>query len=207
MKTQIITLITALTLGMGIVKTTKAAATSGDAVTILTGISGINRIEVYGNVKLYVSDGSKDEVKVYNKYYSERTLVQNNNGVLRITSYKPEQLVVWVTAADLRAITAYDNAEIKSFGNISKIEFELELHNSSTAKFDLEAYSAKVTVNDQAKVDMSGRVEEYALRYNCAENVNTDGLNVKHADKASTQVVTANKPKKDSNDLAELLID
>jgi len=104
MKTQIITLITALTLGMGIVKTTKAAATSGDAVTILTGISGINKIEVYGNVKLYVSDGSKDEVKVYNKYYSERALVQSNNGVLRITSYKPEQLVIWVTAADLRHI-------------------------------------------------------------------------------------------------------
>jgi len=83
----------------------------------------------------------------------------------------------------------------------------MELHNSATAKFDLEAYSAKVTVNDQAKVDMSGSVEEYALRYSRAENVNINNLTVKHADKASTQVVTANKPKKDSNDLAELLID
>jgi|SRR6185503_980168 len=207
MKTQIITIITALTLGLGTLSTTNAASTPSEAATILTGISVINKIEVYGNVKLYVSDGYKDQVKVYNNYYSERTLVQSNNGVLRITSYKPEQLVIWVTAADLRSISAYDNAEIKSFGNISKIEFEIDLHNSATAKFDLEAYSARVMVNDQAKVDMSGHVEEYALRYNRAENVNIDSLTVKHADSASTQVVTANKAKKDSNDLAELLID
>jgi len=207
MKTQIISLLTALTLGWGTVSTTQAASITGDAVTILTGVSSINKIEVYGNVKLYVSDGSKDEVKVYNKYYSERTLVQSNNGVLRITSYKPEQLVVWVTAADLRGISAYDNAEVKSFGHISKIEFEMELHNSATAKFDLEAYSTKVTVNDEAKVEMSGSVEEYALRYSHAGNVNIESLAVKHADKASIQVVAANKTKKDTNDLAELLID
>jgi hypothetical protein len=83
----------------------------------------------------------------------------------------------------------------------------MDLHNNATAKLDLEAYSAKVTVNDWAKVDMSGRVDEYALRYSRAENVNIDSLAVKHADKTSIQVVTANNPKKDSNDLAELLID
>jgi len=136
MKTQIITLITALTLGMGTVKTAKAAPATGGAVTTLNNITAISKIEVYGNVKLYVSDGSKDQVKVYNKYYSERALVQSIKGVLRITSYQPEQLVVWVTAADLRSVSAYDNAEIKSFGNISKIEFEMDLHNSATAKFE-----------------------------------------------------------------------
>lgn len=206
MKTQIIMLITTLTLGLGTVKA-NPTSTNGDAITTLSGLTAINKIEVYGNVKLYVSDGSKDQVKVYNKYYGERALVQSNNGVLRITSYKPEQLVVWVTAADLRSISAYDNAEIKSFGNISKIEFEMDLHNSATAKFDLEAYSAKVTVNDQAKVDMSGSVEEYALKYSRVENVNIDSLTVKHADKVSSEVVASNKAKKDTNDLAELLID
>ena len=205
MKTQVITLITALTLGLGTLSTTQAAPATGEAITILKGIGSINKIEVYGNVKLYVSDGSKDEVKVYNKYYSERALVQSNNGVLRITSYKPEQLVVWVTAADLRAISAYDNADVKSFGGISKIEFDMDLHNNAIANFNLDAFSAKVTVNDQAKIDMSGSVEEYALRYSHAENVNINSLAVKHADKASTQVVTATKPTKDTNGLAVVI--
>jgi len=172
MKTQIITLITALTLGAGTV-TTQASPVKNENVTVLTGITAINKIEVLGNVILYVSDGVKDQVKVYNKYYSERALVQSSNGVLRITSYKAEKLVVWVTAADLRAISAYDNAEVKSFGNLSKIELDVDLHNNATAKLSIEAFSANVTVADQAKVNMSGTVDEYALKYNRAENVST----------------------------------
>jgi len=206
MKTQIITLITALTLGAGTV-TTQASPVKNENVTVLTGITAINKIEVLGNVILYVSDGVKDEVKVYNKYYSERALVQSSNGVLRITSHKAEKLVVWVTAADLRAISAYDNAEVKSFGNLSKIELDVDLHNNATAKLSIEAFSANVTVADQAKVNMSGTVDEYALKYNRAENVSTNGLVAKHSEKTLTPVVAANKAKKDNNDLADLLID
>jgi hypothetical protein len=206
MKTQIITLITALTLGAGTV-TTQASPVKNENVTVLTGITAINKIEVLGNVILYVSDGVKDQVKVYNKYYSERALVQSSNGVLRITSYKAEKLVVWVTAADLRAISAYDNAEVKSFGNLSKIELDVDLHNNATAKLSIEAFSANVTVADQAKVNMSGTVDEYALKYNRAENVSTNGLVAKHSEKTLTPVVAANKAKKDNNDLADLLID
>jgi hypothetical protein len=206
MKTQIITLITALTLGAGTV-TTQASPEKNENATVLTGISAINKIEVLGNVTLYISDGAKDQVKVYNKYYSERALVQSSNGVLRITSYNAEKLVVWVTAADLRAISAYDNAEVKSFGNLSKIEFEVDLHNNATATLSIDAFSANVTVADQAKVDMSGTVDEYALKYNRAENVSTNGLIAKHAEKTLTPVVATNKAKKDNNDLADLLID
>src|SRR5258707_625687 len=119
---------------------------SKQTVTVLTDISVVNKIEVHGNVELFISDGTTDQVKVYNKYYSESALVQSKNGVLRISSYTPEKLVVWVTANDLRSISAYDNAEVKSFGNMSKIEFDVDLHDNASAKLNLEAYSANVTV-------------------------------------------------------------
>ena len=88
MKTQIITLFTALILVSGIAKSASATTpVKNETATVLTDIRAINKIEVYGNVELYVSDGTEDQVKVYNKYYSESALVQSKNGVLSISSY------------------------------------------------------------------------------------------------------------------------
>jgi len=52
MKTQIITLFTALVLSTGIAATTYADTTSKENVTVLSGISAINKIEIYGNVRV-----------------------------------------------------------------------------------------------------------------------------------------------------------
>ena len=204
MKTQIITLFTALVLSTGIAKTTYAAAPAKNATyTVLTDISAINKIEVRGNVEVYISDGATDQVKVYNKYYGESALVQSKNGILRIASYKAEKLVVWVTAADLRSISAYDNAEVRSFGDLSKIEFDVDLHNNASAKLNLDAYTANITVNDQAKANLSGTANEYDLKYSHAENINEKNFETLHASKtlnASAKVAV----KSDLDDLADL---
>jgi hypothetical protein len=195
MKTQIITIFAVLVVALGVTNSTYAATAKNadNSYTILTDISAINKIEVHGNVELYISDGATDQVKVYNKYYSESALVQSKNGVLRISSYKLDKLVVWVTANDLRAISAFDNAEVKSFGDISKIEFEVDLHNSASAKLNLDAYSASVTVNDDAKANLSGTVTEYALNYNREENVNHKDLVAMHTSKKQTVKLVAAK--------------
>lgn len=195
MKTQIITIFAALVVALGVTNSTYAAtAKNTDNYTVLTDISAISKIEVYGNVELYISDGAADQVKVYNKYYSESALVQSKNGVLRISSYKADKLVVWVTANDLRSIAAFDNAEVKSFGNISKIDFDVDLHNNATAKLNLEAYSAAVSVNDNAKISLAGNVDEYALKYNRGENIDNKNLVALHVSKEqSMPVVAANK--------------
>ena len=96
MKTKIFSAITMLTVVLGLTTTTYASTIKDDTYTVLNDKGAINKIEVHGNVELFVSDASTDQVKVYNKYYSESALVQNKNGVLRITSYKSEKLVVWV---------------------------------------------------------------------------------------------------------------
>ncbi|WP_428329244.1 GIN domain-containing protein [Mucilaginibacter sp.] len=205
MKTQIITLFTALVLGLGVANTTYAATAKNttENVTVLNDITAISKIEVYGNVELYVSDGSKDQVKVYNKYYTEGALVQSKNGVLRISSYKAEKLVVWVTANDLRAISAFDNSVVKSFGNLSKIEFEVDLHNNATAKLDLDAYSANVTVSDQAKANLSGTASEFDLKCNNAGNVDQNNLITKHASKTVLNT-TASVKRSEIDELADL---
>jgi len=203
MKTQIITIFAALVLSTGIAKTTNAATAKNETVTVLTDISAINKIEVRGNVEVYISDGATDQVKVYNKYYTESALVQSKNGVLRIASYKAEKLVVWVTATDLRSISAYDNAEVRSFGDLSKIEFEVDLHNNASAKLNLDAYSANITVNDQAKANLSGTANEYDLKYSHAENINEKNFETMHASK-TLNIAAKVAVKSDLDDLADL---
>jgi hypothetical protein len=178
MKAQILTIATIFTLALGTVTSTQAAVKNNndEVSTTLTNISHINKIEVYGNVELFVSDGTADQVKVYNKYYAENALVQSKDGVLRISSYNKKRLVVWVTANDLRSITANDNAEVKSFGNLSKIDLDVTLNNSASAKLNLDAYKANVTVNDRAKADLSGNVTDYSITHDQSATVNQSNV-------------------------------
>jgi hypothetical protein len=178
MKAQILTIATIFTLALGTVTSTRAAVKNNndEVSTTLTNISHINKIEVYGNVELFVSDGTADQVKVYNKYYAENALVQSKDGVLRISSYNTKKLVVWVTANDLRSITANDNAEVKSFGNLSKIDLDVTLNNNASAKLNLDAYKANVTVNDRAKADLSGNVTDYSITHDQSATVNQSNV-------------------------------
>ena len=67
MKTTILTIAIALSTVFGISQSASAATGSKEEVsTLLTGVTRINQIEIHGNVELFLSDGTTDEVKVYN---------------------------------------------------------------------------------------------------------------------------------------------
>ena len=178
MKSTLFTIITSIVLVGGLTNSTFATTINNNnaavVATVLNDVKGINKIEIRGNVQLYVSAGQTDQVKVYNRYYAESALVQNQKGVLRITSYKTEKLVVWVTANDLRAITAYDNSEVKSFGNLSIIDLDVNLHNNATANLNLDAYNANINVADHAKIELSGTATQYNLNHNAQSSVNSN---------------------------------
>jgi hypothetical protein len=197
MKTRIFSFVTIAAIVLGISNTT-FAATKNDAVkndevsTVLTNISKINKIEIHGNVELFVSDGSADQVKVYNRYYAESALVQSQNGTLRISSYSDQKLIVWVTANDLRAISAYDNSEVQSFGKLSSIELNVDLHNNASAKLNMDTYSANVNVADHAKVDLSGYANDFHLNHDFSTSVNKFNFEAVHYSENKKLSVNAN---------------
>lgn len=180
MKTKILSVITMFVVVLGLTKSTYANTSSNDAFTVLNDISAISKIEVHGNVELYISDATSDQVKVYNKYYAESALVQSKNGVLRISSYKTDKLVVWVSAKDLRSVSVFDNSTVKSFGKLSKIEFNVDLHDNAVANLDLDAFNITLAVKDSAKVDLKGFAEELNMDRNIASNVKTNDFAVAH---------------------------
>ncbi len=163
MRTKILSLMLMFVAISGLATSTYAASNAD--YTILNNIKAINKIEVYGNVEVFISTNANEQVTVYNKYYSQSALVQSNKGVLRISSYNTEKLIVWVNASDLRSVSAYDNAEVKSFGNVSAIEFNVDLHNNATAKLNLDVYSADVTLKDNAKIELSGNAVDFNVNH------------------------------------------
>ncbi|MBS1524392.1 MAG: DUF2807 domain-containing protein [Bacteroidetes bacterium] len=197
MKTKIFTIATIAAIVIGIGSTALAegnnAKNDKEVATVLTDVSRINKIEVYGNVELYVSNDESDQVKVYNRYYAEDAVVQSRNGVLRISSYSNKKLVVWVKAADLRSISAYDNAEVRSFGKLSGIDLTVTLNNNAYAKFDFDAFSANITVNDRAKADLSGNAMECSLKYNQGATVNSTEFAAGHMVRTVDGVVASGK--------------
>jgi len=180
MKKSILILAIAIVTVLGVSQSAFAGNKDREAVTVLTEISNINKIEVHGNVELYLSDGTTDQVKVYNKYYSENALVQNQNGVLKISSYKAEKLVVWVTVNNLFNLSVYDNAQVKSFGKLSALELSVNLYNNASAQLNMDAYAVNVKVNDRAKADLEGTVTEANLNYDYSAFLNVTNLNSEH---------------------------
>jgi hypothetical protein len=181
MKTTILTIAIALSTAFGISQSASAATGSKEEVsTLLTDVSKINKIELHGNVELYLSDGTADQVKVYNSYYAESALVQDENGTLRISSYTAKKLVIWVTATDLRSLAVYDNAEVKSFGKFSAIDVDVKLYNNASVQLDMDTYAATRTVNGRAKADLSGNVNEAYLQYDQSSTLNTTDFTANH---------------------------
>jgi hypothetical protein len=165
----------------GISQPTFAAARSTEKTGYtLTSVSKINKIEIRGNVELYISDGIADEVKVYGKTNAGNASAPDQNGVLRISSFQAQKLVVWVTASDLRSIAVYDNAEVRSFGVFSAIDLDVKLYDNASVQLNMDAYLANVTLNDHSKATLSGNITEVALRYDRSSFADTANLTSMH---------------------------
>ena len=152
------------------------ATTQNNVITVLSNIGNINKLEAHGNVEVLISTGEKDEAVVSNNYYAENAFIQNVNGVLRISSYKGEKLVVYVTVNDLRSITAYDNAVVKSEGRLSAIALDVNLYDSAYAGLNLDNYATTINVSNQAKADLSGNVVDYDVTYGNSSTINRTNL-------------------------------
>jgi hypothetical protein len=197
MKKSIFTVIAIAVIALGSVSI--ASAKSNDTTITLSTIGAFTKIEAHGNVEVIVSTGSKNAVTVHNDYYAENALVQTENGVLRITSYKAEKLMVYVTAKDLQSILAFDNAVVKSDGKLALISLDVTLNNTAYASLNLDNYAADITVNDQAKADLTGNVTEYNLNYSYSSSVNRYGLVADNATEVVSTPYSAPKHKHHSD--------
>lgn len=201
MKTKFLSIVASLSLVALLSTSAIAGSNKNQNGTVVTEAAGFNKIEVRGNVELYLADGSANSVTAYNNYYGESALVQNQNGVLRISSYGKEKLVVYVTVANLNAISAYDEAVVKSFKNLSSINLEVNLYNNAAAQLNLNAYQAVFNVHDRAKADLQGTINVCDLVVNQSASVNSVGLK---ADQFAKSTVNNSKTVKSTEEVVAI---
>jgi len=156
--------------------TANTSNSPAEEFTKIPGISRIGMIEARGNVDLYVMSGDSDLVEVTHNYYQDNALIQVEHGVLRITNYRQEKLKVWVTVADLRNLSAYDQVSVQSLGKFSSIDLTLDLHGESYAKLDLDCFNADLRLNEKSKADLRGYAQQGSLLVNYAATANTTDL-------------------------------
>ena len=165
MKTSIKTLFaTALTLVV-LTSSAFAAETPKESnFTVLTQVKNISKIEVKGNVEIILVQAPTESVKVYDSYYAKNALVQQQEGVLRISSFQKETLTVAVYVRNLSSIEASDNATVKTYGKIDFLSLDIILKDNATANINTTTVNLYTSVKDNASLKLSGSTtEHYAL--------------------------------------------
>lgn len=136
-------------------------ATKESNYTILKEVRNINKIIISGNVEVFVVQAPTESVKVYDSYYSKNALVQQKDGVLRISSFQAAPLAVMVYVRNLSAIEASDNATVKTFGKVNFLSLDVLLKDKATAEINANTVNLNTSVKDQASLKLSGATEEH----------------------------------------------
>jgi len=164
MKTSIKNLISAVL--TTVVFTSSAFASTDEqkntnTVTVLNQVKNINKLVVSGNVEVFIIQAPTESVKVYDSYYSKNALVQEEQGVLRISSFQKETLKVAVYVNNLSSIQASDNASVKTFGKVSFLSLDVLLKDKASADINASTISLFTSVKDSASLNLSGATEDH----------------------------------------------
>jgi len=132
-----------------------------NAITVLNQVKNIAKLEVSGNVKVLLMQSPTESVKVYDSYYSKNALVQQQDGVLRISSFQEQPLTVAVYVRNLTSVQLTDNATIKTYGKVSFLTLDVILKDKASADIDATTISLYTAVKDNATLTLSGTTEDH----------------------------------------------
>ncbi|TCC93990.1 hypothetical protein EZ428_04240 [Pedobacter frigiditerrae] len=207
MKTSIKTLFAA---ALALVVLTSSAFASTDVknnnVTVLNQVKNISKIEVKGNVEVILVQAPVESVKVYDSYYSKNALVQQQDGVLRISSFQKETLSVVVYVRDLSSIEAGDNAQVKTYGKINFLSLAVKLSGNATADINASTISLYTSIKDSASLKLAGSTTDHYAVLSTQAKLNMGSFVAETSSVNSTATVIA-KAKPVKQTLENLLID
>ncbi|UKT63468.1 GIN domain-containing protein [Pedobacter mucosus] len=162
MKTSIKTLFAAAltTIVLGTASITANASDSNN-YTNLTSVKNISKIKISGNVKLILVQDSKESVLIYDNYFSNNALVQQQDGELRISSFTSEPLTVIAHVNNLTALEASNTSSVKTTGNFNLLNLSVVLNDNATANINANTIDMVTKINGTANLVLTGSTENY----------------------------------------------
>ncbi|NEU07930.1 hypothetical protein GZH53_06360 [Flavihumibacter sp. R14] len=146
------------------------AADKKAVVTELKDVRNIHKISVIGNVELVLTQGTEENLKVYDNYYSKNALVQWENGELRISSFEDKKLTVHVTVSNLSSLEASGSSTINTTNELSAVDLDIQLQDNAKATIEAQAINVSSSIADEAKLELTGEsVNQHLELSNAAE--------------------------------------
>jgi hypothetical protein len=171
MKTSIKNLIAATLTLVVLTSATLITKADDNAITVLSVVKKVNKINVSGNVELILVQSTDESVKVYDNYYTKNALVQQKDGELRVSSYEKETLTVVVYVNNLSSIIASDNAIVKTAGKFSALDLSVNLSDNAKAILNTNTISLNTNVKGNADLTLTGSTLEYNALINSSSKV------------------------------------
>lgn len=165
-----------------------AQADSGKKMaTVLPTLKNFRKISVSGNVELILIQDAEENVKVYNDYYANNALVQQNADVLRISSFGKEKLTVMVHVKNLYAIEAQDHASVKTYGSFNLLGLDVVLHDQATADINANTVSLTTMAGEGTQLRLAGTTDNYTAKIGDNANLNLEGFTAQNTSISSQQ--------------------
>ncbi|MDQ7949183.1 MAG: DUF2807 domain-containing protein [Pedobacter sp.] len=143
-------------------------------ITILNHVQHMQKIVANGNVEVILVQSATESVKVYDNYYAKNALVQEENGVLRISSFGKETLTVAVYVNNLSEIEANGNAKISTAGKVSFLSLNVRLNGHASANINANTLTLYTLVADQASLKLAGSTTDHIAVLGAQGCVNMD---------------------------------
>ncbi|RZK50602.1 MAG: hypothetical protein EOO99_00030 [Pedobacter sp.] len=174
MKTSIKNLIATSIACLTLLVTAPLAKADTSNMTILKEVKKVNQVNVAGNVNLILVQSNEEQIKIYDNYYQKNAYIQEKNGELRISSYDKETLTVVVYIKNLNSLTASDNATVKTYGQFSSLELNVNLKDNAKAILNTNTITLNTQLAGNSDLVLLGTSMEYLASVNQSAKVNMD---------------------------------
>ena len=163
MKTSIKNLfVAALTIiALSSVVTVSNASENNLSYTSLTQVKNISKIVVSGNVKLILIQDSKEQVEVYDRYYSNNALVQQQGPELRISSFTKDPLTVVAHINNLSAIEVSNTSSVMTSGKFNLLNLSIVLKDQASASIYANTVNLNTIAGDETSLSLEGTTENH----------------------------------------------
>ncbi|TDQ09569.1 GIN domain-containing protein [Pedobacter metabolipauper] len=151
-----------------------AATPASESMTVLSSVKNIQKIVVTGNVDLILIQSAVENVKVYDNYYSNNALVQQQNGTLRISSFNSERLTVVAYVNNISSIDANENAQVRTIGKFNLINLNVVLKNNASANITSNTVNLFSSLDQTARLNLTGTTENHMVQIGNASKLVMD---------------------------------
>ncbi|PYF70687.1 GIN domain-containing protein [Pedobacter nutrimenti] len=142
----------------------------------LSSASSYNMLQVKGNVRVYLSQGNKENVRVERNSSEDKVAVQKLGNKLLISSEESSPVTVYVTLKDLKRIEAYDQSYVKTEGSFTLPVLQIFLNDQAQADVNVKTAGLYSVTKGHSSLKLSGQADEHILIKEDVSKLKTEGF-------------------------------